>query len=202
MMNEEQLLSIVNGLPQKGEDPNTTTRKFKYDLVKFFSPLGLSTCVEVSGLHGPTTYALSHCFNQVVHTEAPDSVFHPGYYAETLAIARKRLAERSNVVYVQLDAYKDKWPFRFVDTFVIDASHMYKSVLSDIANAKMCMKEGGYIAFDDYSLPFDNLGVRRAIHDSNLRIVQYIGELVEFNPNNVFEFKLGVGEPEGVIVQI
>jgi hypothetical protein len=189
-------------IPEKGEDPVTVSRKFKDDLISFFGPMNLETCVEISSAYGNTTYLLSHIFNQVVYVEAPSFVNNPNHFTNITTLAREKLTDRHNIIYIALDSYQQPWPFRYVDVFFIDCAHCYKEVCQDIDNALKYVKPGGYIIFDDWNLPLDDFGVRRAIQDKKLNIIKYIGDKIDFNPTNVFDFKFGIGEPEGVIVKI
>lgn len=196
------IADVLSKVPEKGIDTNTTSKKFKLDIFDFFDPLYPDTCVEVAGCHGNTTYILSHVFKQVVYVEHSKFPGHPDHFERVSAEARKLLVERHNIVYAAMDAYEEPWPFRYVDTFFIDCSHYYVSVRKDIQNAKRCLKPNGFIILDDWSLPFDNFGVRRAVQDEGLNIIKYVGENIRFNPSNVFEFKFGIGEPEGIIVRL
>lgn len=201
---------IVNSLPEKGEDPITTSRKFKsdlagfflYDIKDYFPAIHPKTCVEISGGNGTTTYLLSYIFDQVVYVEAPSFVNNPNHFNNICNNAMKRLGSRNNILYLALDAYKQPWPFRNVDVFFIDCSHFYKEVVQDIDNAFLCMKSEGFIIFDDWNLPEDNFAVKRAIQDRKLDVVKFVGNKITFNPNNHFDFKFGEGEPEGVIVKV
>ena len=192
---------LLDTTPVKGVDPNTTTRKFKQDLLDFFLPLKLATCVEIAGCAGNTTIILQHCFNQVVFVEQRGNEKNPNNFDLVLKKVKPKLDPQKNVIYMAMDVYHDPWYFRDVDVFFIDCNHLYNAVKQDIANVKKCLKPGGYVIFDDWSLPVDNDGVHRAIIDSGITIVKYIGEQITFNPKNVFEFELGKGGWEGVIAQ-
>jgi SAM-dependent methyltransferase len=197
----------VNELPEKGEDPNTTSRKFKQDLYDFFKPLKLETCLEVSSCYGNMTYVLSHIFENVIYVEAPSFENSPNHFYDISENARKNiLGTQKNIIYSAIDAYKTPWPFRYVDVVVIDCAHYYNEVISDIKNAMNCIGvdkgRHGYIVFDDWNLPEGDFGVQRAIKASNLEIVQFIGRKVEFNPKNLFDFKFDTGDYEGLICKV
>ena len=200
-LNQQETDNLLALIPGKGPiDPNTTTLQFKRDFIDFFGPMNLETCVEVSSCYGNTTFVLSHIFNQVGYVEYSN----PEHFNSISTGARTNvLKNRTNIMYFALDSYNQPWPFRYVDVIFIDCAHNYPACRSDINNAKKCLKEGGYLVFDDWDLPEADYGVKRAIQDDpDIEIIKFIGEKITFNPQNYFDFKIGVGEYEGVICRL
>ena len=170
----EQILSQV---PNKSENKDTTSHKFKNDLYDFFweDKWRERSILEVSCSRGYSSYLLSHLFKQVYAVD---------YEIDLLDFASKFNQDRGrkNIQFIRCDIYRAPYWNRLpsADVVFLDADHRYKSVVYDIRNAwTQSLYQGGYIIIDDYGLP--GSGVFRAVNDlvkenKNLRLVQYIGE--------------------------
>lgn len=164
--------TLLEGLPDKTVYKNTTSLKFKEDLIDFFEDKKLGICLEIGTNHGHTTFILSHLFEQVYTVD-----LHP----QNISAAKEVNSTRDNITYITGDAYSaDTYKdIPKVDVAFIDCVHTYKAVMEDIQTAlDKCSSEGMYLIFDDYAHP-QSTGVYKAIEESitqGLTRECYIGE--------------------------
>lgn len=187
-------MNILNNIPDKREDKNTTSLKFKEDIIEFFDKMDCSNfrCIEVGTNRGYTTRVLSSLFKEIITME---------YSEEMVKYAMNVNKDRTNIEYLHGDVYGSDWGLDGkYDVAFIDCDHSYKNVKQDIAN---CLKYGvKYIIFDDYGLPEDRPCVKVAVDE-------FITESTPLNKTFVGEPKGNeprIGKPlvdwEGVILEI
>tara|TARA_R110000824_G_scaffold204469_9_gene389202 strand:- start:2089 stop:2664 length:576 start_codon:yes stop_codon:yes gene_type:complete len=183
---------ILEGIPDKRVDKNTTSLKFKQDLIEFFTPLKFKTCIEVGTHMGYSARILSSLFEHVITLE------HEMDYIRHAVDLNKDI---KNIEYLHGNVYESDWGLEGdYDVAFIDCNHHYDFVKKDIES---CMKYNvKYIIFDDYGIPFDYLGVKPAvdefIKENSISEVHYVGEPAGNEPR--------IGKPliasEGVILKI
>ena len=163
---------LLQGLPDKVEYKNTTSLKFKEDLIDYFEDKNLGTCLEIGTNHGHTTLILSYLF---------DHVYTIDLHASNIAKAKEVNKDRDNITYITGNAY-DRSNYQDVpeiDAAFIDCIHTYDAVLADIQTSlNKCSEEGMYIIFDDYAHP-ECTGVYKGIEEAitqGLTRECYIGE--------------------------
>tara|TARA_R110001606_G_scaffold171800_1_gene317612 strand:+ start:57 stop:638 length:582 start_codon:yes stop_codon:yes gene_type:complete len=163
---------LLESLPDKTEYKNTTSLKFKEDLIEFFRDKELDTCLEIGTNHGHTTFILSHLFNHVYTIDL---------YESNIEKAKEVNKDRVNIKYITGDAY-DIENFKDVpkvDVAFIDCMHTFDGVLKDTQTSLLkCSEEGMYLIFDDYAHPAST-GVYDAIEHiipQGLKREAYIGE--------------------------
>lgn len=168
--------NILDRIPDKTEYKNTTSLKFKADLIEFFKDKELKTCLEIGTNHGHTTHILSYLF---------DHVYTVDLHQSNIDIAKQVNSTRDNITFIVGDAYKAE-TYKDVpnlDAAFIDCMHTYRGVLSDIQTAlDRCSSEGIYLVFDDYAHP-TSTGVYEAIEEAikqGLKRELYIGEKAGF----------------------
>ena len=149
---------LLDTIPDKREDKNTTSLKMKQDLMDFFQPLDLKRCIEV------VTFELDD---------------------KTISYAKEFNKSRDNITFIKKDVYKGSWDLEGVfDVGFIDCCHHYSYVKKDIYN---CLKYGvKHIIFDDYGLP-EEVPAVKAVVDELLRneeavFIKYVGEPVGNSP--------------------
>jgi hypothetical protein len=161
---------MLEGIPDKRQDKNTTSLKFKEDVIKYFQLKDLDLCIEVGTNKGWTTRILSMLFKRIITIE---------YNTSLVYIAQKNNKDRTNIEYLNGDAYNSDWDIgQDADVAMIDCVHDYQNVKQDIEN---CLKYNvKYFIFDDYGLPEETPCVKVAVDEfikNNPKVeVTYIGE--------------------------
>lgn len=166
---------IFKGIPDKREYKETTSLKFKEDLLNAFGEIGQEyTCLEVGTNHGHTTRILSFIFKHVITMDWREE--------PNLRMARELNQDRENITYIQKDVYASPWDSLKLPTFqvaFIDCGHMKEHVISDVYNCTRYGSQEQYMIFDDYGHP--KHGVKNAIDEltntiTEFNIIQNIGE--------------------------
>ena len=116
-------IDIINNLPDKTEYKNTTSHKFKKDLIDFCKDKNLDNVLEIGANHGHTTNVLSHLANKVYALD---------YLLENVNFIKEVNKDRDNIVIIQGDAYSDL-TYKNInckfDLVFIDCVHTYKNQL-------------------------------------------------------------------------
>jgi SAM-dependent methyltransferase len=176
-------MKIINGIPDKTEFKNTTSLKFKQDVIEFFKDKNLNTCLEIGTNHGWTTRILSDLFKEIHIVD---------HSLDNTNSAKKNNFDKNNIIYYTADAYDPNTFLSIpkVDMVFIDCVHTYDAVIYDINTALSLLDEnkGIYLLFDDYGHP-QSTGVKEAILQSikeGLKIEQYIGQEAgyQYNPTS------------------
>lgn len=163
----------LNNIPDKTEFKDTTSLKFKQDIIEFFKDKNLDTCLEIGTNHGWTTRILSMLFKEIYTVD---------YTLSNTQSAKTNNSDRDNIIYYTADAYKKETFIGMpkMDVVFIDCMHTYDTVLYDINTALSLFNEekGMYLIFDDYGHP-TSTGVKEAILKSiseGLKVEKYIGQ--------------------------
>jgi SAM-dependent methyltransferase len=168
---------ILKGIPDKRQDKNTTSLKFKKDLIEFFGEdYKDKICLEIGTSKGYSTRLLSFLFKKVITCEInPDLI----------TFAKNINKDRENIEFLQKDVYGTRWDFEDIDVVFIDCDHEISAVLRDIQNAISLCKPSQelLIVFDDYGLDNPWEGVKDAIS--------------RYEDNPYFEIIKEIGEPKG-----
>jgi len=182
---------ILDSIPDKTQDKNTTSLKFKQDVIEFFKDKNLDTCLEIGTNHGWTTRILSSLFKEVHTLDFKDS---------NTNYAKKNNADINNIVYYTDDAYKTKiWnTMPMMDVAFIDCIHTYQHVIYDINTAlsRIDTNKGMYFIFDDFGHP-TSTGVYKAINkaiEEGLKLECYIGQDkgYQYNADSILIHQEGV----------
>ena len=144
----------MENIPDKSYYFNTTSLKFKKDLVDFFKDKKLNNVLEIGTNEGHTTNILSKISKKVYTIELEDRFIQK---------ARHNNLGSDNIVFIKGDAYDEKiynennLP-NFFDLVFIDCVHEYTNILYDTNRALNYLdpKKGIYLAYDDYG----NDGIR------------------------------------------
>ena len=174
-MNYEQILKDI---PDKRQDKDTTSLKFKKDLIEFFGEDWKDkTCLEIGTNRGYTTRILSFLFKKVITCE---------YDSELVSFAKNVNKDRDNIEFLQKDVYQSTWDFENIDVSFIDCVHEYANVMHDIQKSLQLVKSNKemILVFDDYGLPkppHREKDVKDAVDQyvdehPSFDLVKYIGE--------------------------
>lgn len=147
----------LRGVVDKMQNKNTTSLKFKDDLINYFQSIEGSedfVCVEVGAAHGYSTHVLAQLFKKVYSIE---------FNKHNLADAEKFNQKHSNIIWRNIDAYGQDWEINErVNVSFIDCIHDYIHTTKDINASVKRGREVMYLVFDDYGL-FPE--VKRAVDD-------------------------------------
>jgi SAM-dependent methyltransferase len=170
--------SILSKIPDKTKDKNTTSLKFKKDLIEYLGDeYRDKICLEVGTSKGYTTRILSFLFKKVITCEIDKNL---------IEFAKDINKDRDNIEFLHKDVYEGvPWGFEDISVVFIDCDHEINSVLSDINNSINLCKPGEelLIIFDDYGLDNPWKGVKEAIS--------------KYEDNPHFEIIKEIGQPEG-----
>ena len=170
--------TILKDIPDKRQDKDTTSLKFKEQLINFFGDEWKDkTCLEIGTNKGYTTRVLSFLFKKVITCENNLELFQ---------FAMNINQDRDNIEFQQKDVYNTQWDFEDVDVVFIDCIHEYPAVMMDINNSCRLTKpnESMILVFDDYGLPKPPgrlKDVKDAVDDvveqeERFEVVKFIGE--------------------------
>tara|TARA_R110002012_G_scaffold286061_2_gene477407 strand:+ start:1076 stop:1684 length:609 start_codon:yes stop_codon:yes gene_type:complete len=195
-LNEQDILKNV---PEKNMyDKDTTSLKWKKDLIDFFKDKNLKSCLEIGTCKGITTKVLSYLFKEVYTIENNPS---------RLNEAKQFCQERTNIKYILGDVYSNNTYLNFPQSFdavMIDCMHLYPHVIADINRALTFFDEskGLYLIFDDYGHP-ESTGVKKAVDESiqmGLNIETHIGQTPGFTVNRIDGSSFSILHREGIIL--
>ena len=166
------MISFDN-IPDKTEFKNTTSLKFKQDVIEFFKDKNLDTCLEIGTNHGWTTRILSDLFKNVYTVD---------HSVDNTNNAKNNNPDKTNITFVTADAYNPSTYLSMpkMDVVFIDCVHTYDGVIKDINTSLSLMNEekGIYFIFDDHGHPIST-GVKQAILKAiseGLKVETYIGQ--------------------------
>jgi len=191
---------ILDGIPDKyGSEKNTTSLKWKEDVIEFFRNKELISCLELGTWHGRSTRILSEIFKDVWTVELVQ---------HRVDNAREFCKDKSNITFVCGNAYLDKTYRRFpqhFDVVVIDCDHTHSSVIKDIERGLSYARPGSiqYFVFDDYGhseLEGVHTGIKHCIKKYGLRVENYIGHPAGTTINRGKKPPFTLFDYEGLIV--
>ncbi len=181
----------LNNIPDKTQYKDTTSHKFKQDVIDFFANKKLKTCIELGTNHGWTTRILSDLFEHVYTVDHKES---------NTDKAKFNNADKTNITYITADVYDSKTYIGLpnIDVAFIDCIHTYDAVIADINTCISLMDTttGMYFIFDDHGHP-QATGVKQAIDRSiieGLNVECYIGHDAgyQYNDTSILIDKEGI----------
>lgn len=191
---------ILKDIPEKNlENKDTTSIKWKKDLIDFFQEKQSFSVLEIGTCYGVTAKVLGDIFDHVDSIE---------FNKKRLDRAINLCKDNSNINFYLGDAYNDyiysTLPNKTYDAVVIDCMHLYENVILDINRALTFMdkEKGIYLIFDDYGHP-DSPGVNQAVNeaiDAGLKIESYIGEPPGFTVHRTNNTSFTLIHQEGIIL--
>ena len=183
---------LLNSVRHKDNFRLSTSRKFKKDLIDFFSDDKFKdmTMVELGSCQGDTTKIFSHLFKSV---HAVD------WKQENIDLSKEMCKGCDNITYQVSNVVEDEWDYPNADVVFIDASHDYPQVALDIEKAIKYFNNP-IIIMDDYGNSA-NRNVRNSIddkiRDNKIKIEKLIGEHPGFKTKSGWE----MNDREGVILK-
>lgn len=168
----DEIYKIVDTIPNKDTAKNTTSNKFKKDLIDFFSKNKFDSMIEFGCWQGNSTLIYSYLFNHVLGVDL--SVHNVNY-------AKERTSNRDNVQIHQFDVYSSWTPLCDLlpnaDVLNLDAMHDVDGVIFMITNAIKYFPNALMI-MDDYGHVGGTikLVIDAYIENGSIEVVKWIGE--------------------------
>ena len=182
---------LLNSVNHKDTFKNATSRKFKKDLIEFFSDDKYKdmSVVEYGACHGDTTKVFSSIFKKVYAYD---------WAQENVDRITEKCKSCDNVEVTVMDVVKDEWKFPEAQVVFVDASHDYPQVAIDIQKT-LDYFDNPIIIMDDYGNP-NNRNIRvsidEKIKEGKIKIHKKIGEDVGYKTKAGWEMI----DREGVIL--
>ena len=182
---------LLNSVNHKDTFKNATSRKFKKDLIEFFSDDKYKdmSVVEYGACHGDTTKVFSSIFKKVYAYD---------WAQENVDRITEKCKGCDNVEVTVMDVVKDEWKFPEAQVVFVDASHDYPQVAIDIQKT-LDYFDNPIIIMDDYGNP-NNKNIRMSIDEKikegKIKIHKKIGEDVGYKTKAGWEMI----DREGVIL--
>ncbi len=182
---------LLNSVRHKDNFRLSTSRRFKKDLIDFFSDDKYKnmSMVELGCCQGDTTKIFSSLFKSV---HAVD------WKQENIDSTKNTCKDCDNITYQVSNVTEDEWDYPKADVVFIDASHDYPQVALDIEKAIKYF-ENPIIVMDDYGNSA-NSNIRNSIDDkikqNRVKIKKLIGEYSGFKTKSGWE----MNDREGVIL--
>tara|TARA_R100000234_G_scaffold118827_1_gene100178 strand:+ start:16509 stop:17867 length:1359 start_codon:yes stop_codon:yes gene_type:complete len=182
---------LLNSVNHKDTFKNATSRKFKQDLLEFFSEDKYKnmTMVEFGACHGDTTKVFSKLFKKVYAYD---------WSEENVERINIKCKGCDNVETKVMDVVKDEWKLPQAQIVFVDASHDYPQVAIDIQKT-LDYFDNPIIIMDDYGNP-NNRNIRvsidEKIKEGQIKIHKFIGEDKGFKTKAGWEMI----DKEGVIL--
>ena len=185
---------LLNSVNHKDTYKNATSRKFKKDVIDFFSDKKFKdmSVVEFGSCHGDTTKVFCDTFKKVHAVDWRDS---------NIKFVKEKCKDYDNITYRVMDVAKEEWKdLPEADVVFIDASHDPLQVEIDIEKA-IDYFNNPIIIMDDYGNS-TNKSIRNAIDnkikEGKLKICKKIGEDIGYKTKSGWE----MDDREGVICNI
>ena len=182
---------LLNSVNHKDTFKNATSRKFKQDLLEFFSEDKYKnmTMVEFGACHGDTTKVFSKLFKKVYAYD---------WSEENVERINIKCKGCDNVETKVMDVVRDEWKLPQAQIVFVDASHDYPQVAIDIQKT-LDYFDNPIIIMDDYGNP-NNRNIRvsidEKIKEGQIKIRKFIGEDKGFKTKAGWEMI----DKEGVIL--
>ena len=174
---------FLNKVKSKLDDKDTTSRKFKEDLITTFNNHKDKVMLELGCNRGHTTRVYASLFKKVIAVERSE---------KNINIAKDVCKDVDNIEFIQSDVYDSNFELPYADIVHIDAGHSHEEVLFDINRCVEQLNKPTLI-FDDVCeklYPNGEVGktIRTAIDESidngKISIGKYIGESKGYTTGN------------------
>ena len=166
---------FLNKVKSKLDDKDTTSRKFKEDLINTFDNHKDKVMLELGCNRGHTTRVYASLFKKVIAVERSE---------KNIQIAKDVCNDVDNVEFIKSDVYDTNFELPHSDIVHIDAGHSHEEVLFDINRCLEKLNKPTLI-FDDVCeklYPNGEIGktirtaIDKFISDGKINIKKYIGE--------------------------
>ncbi len=167
--------NVLDKVNHKNTYKNSTSRKFKEDLIQYFNKNKSQTLVEFGCCHGDTTRVLSNLFKTVYASDiSPDNI----------EITKNKCGDVDNVR-IQVKDVNTKWDYNQADVLYLDALHDYSGVKQCLERAKS-QYPNSIIIMDDYGHIMNTVkpNINNLIDKDEIEVLKWIGEDKGYTPAN------------------
>ena len=174
---------VLNKINNKDKDKDTTSNKFKEDILKYFSNFKDKTILELGSNRGNTSRVYAECFEKVIGVE---------HKSDNILKAKELCSDVDNVEFILSDAYSETFELPTADVVHIDAGHNHDQVCYDIDRCITYMNKP-ILIFDDCCkkiFPDGTIGntirtaIDQKISEGKIEILKYIGANNGYVANN------------------
>lgn len=158
---------VLDQVNHKNQYKNSTSRKFKEDLITFFKDRKFKSCIEFGCCHGDTTKVLSTLF---------DTVYASDLHEENINISKHKCNSQSNIIFEVKDV-NDVWQYEDIDVIYLDALHDHAGIINGLNRCKE-QYPNALIIMDDYGHIMNTVkpAIDSLINTSQIEVLQWIGE--------------------------
>jgi len=166
---------FLNKVKSKLDDKDTTSRKFKEDLIITFDNHKDKVMLELGCNRGYTTRVYASLFKKVIAVERSEN---------NIQIAKDVCKDVDNVEFIKSDVYNSNFELPYSDIVHIDAGHSHEEVLFDINRCLEKLNKPTLI-FDgvcEKLYPNGEIGktirtaIDKSVSEGKINIKKYIGE--------------------------
>jgi len=167
---------IVERVSHKNQFKNSTSRKFKRDLIDYFTENKYSKFVELGCCHGDTTAAVSELF---------DSVHGYDYNPDNISYATKLCSPYSNVTIELKDCINQEWDLDNPDVIFFDYVHDQTGIINGLNKIKTSYPNA-IVVMDDYGHIMDTVKpvINNLIKTGEIEVLKTIGESAGYKASN------------------
>jgi len=167
---------IVDKVSHKNQFKNSTSRKFKRDLIDYFTENKYSKFVELGCCHGDTTAVASTLF---------DSVLGYDFNESNIEYATKLCSAYDNVTIKLKDCINEEWEFETPDVIFFDHVHDRGGIETGLDKIKK-MYPNAIVVMDDYGHIMNTVkpAIDNLIETKQIEVLKFIGENVGYKASN------------------
>lgn len=164
--------NILDIIKHKDSYKNTTTRKFKEDVIEYFKDKNMDKCIELGGSQGNSTFVYATLFKSVTSYELSP---------ENTEKAKSLCQHFTNIDFIVGNVYQTTIDFKPYDVAVIDAGHASEEVDYDLQRV-FESNPNITIIIDDYGHIDGTIKhvIDEWISSGRIEVIKFIGEDVGF----------------------
>jgi len=167
--------NVLDKVNHKSTYKNSTTRKFKSDLLEYFSDNKNQTLVEFGCCHGDTTRILAERFGTIYASDIDKN---------NINLAKEKCSDVHNV-HLNVKDINTPWEYKKVDVIYLDALHDLEGVKNGLDRIKN-QYSNAIVIMDDYGHMMDTIkpNIDRLISNNEIEVLKWIGEEKGYVPSN------------------
>ena len=158
---------VLDKVNHKETYKNSTSRKFKRDLMETFKDMDINTIIEFGCCHGDTTRILSTVCKQVYASDIADS---------NIDISIKKCNDVNNV-HLEVKDVNSIWEYEAPDVIYLDALHDFNGIKNGLERIKN-QYPNVIVIMDDYGHIMNTVkpNIDTLIQCGDIEVIKWIGE--------------------------